>query len=103
MQQPPHGQDSPSPPASGATHCRSSTAHCPHAVRQCIARIPLPTTPRHCGGALQEVQRPLPLSSVAVHDTSSNAHCPQAVWQCIARVSLFRQRLPPGRTPRPPG
>ena len=35
----------PLPPGSGAEHCRSSTAHCPQAVRQCIAGVALPTAP----------------------------------------------------------
>ena len=73
------------PLRSAAVHCSSSTAHCPRAVMQCIAAVPLPpssvavhyssslpTAPRQCGGALPEVP----------------AHCPQAVWQCIAGVPL---------------
>ena len=36
----------PCPQGSGAEHCRNSTGHCPRAVRQCIAGVPLPTAPR---------------------------------------------------------
>ena len=67
---------------------RSSTAHCPQAVRQCNAGVPLPTAPRQCGGALQEFHCPLPLGSEAVQCRSSTAHCPQAVRQCNAGVAL---------------
>ena len=35
----------PLPPGSEAVHSRGSTAHCPQAVRQCIAGVPLPTAP----------------------------------------------------------
>ena len=35
----------PLPPGSEAAHCKSSTAHCPQAVRQCIAEVALPTAP----------------------------------------------------------
>ena len=31
------------PEGSEAVHCRNSTAHCPQAVRQCIAGVALPT------------------------------------------------------------
>ena len=33
-------------PGSVALHCRSSTAHCPQVVRQCIAEVAPPTAPR---------------------------------------------------------
>ena len=58
----------PLPPGSGAAHCKSPTAHCPQAVRQCVAGGPLPTAPR-------------PWRSV-----SQEYHCPlaQAGRQCIA-------------------
>jgi hypothetical protein len=58
----------PLPPGSGAAHCKSPTAHCPQAVRQCDAGGPLPTAPR-------------PWRSV-----SQEYHCPlaQAGRQCIA-------------------
>ena len=71
-QQPLPGQDSPSPQLMGPR----------------IAGIPLPTAPRRCGSALQELHRPLPPGSVAVHNRSSTAHCPQAVRQCIVGVAL---------------
>ena len=38
---------------------RRSTAHCPPAVRQCVAGGPLPTAPRQWGSALKEVHCPL--------------------------------------------
>ena len=80
----------PLPPSSGAVRCRSSTAHCPQAVRQCIARVALPAAPRQWGSALQELELhcPLPPGSEAVHCRSCTAHCPQAVRQCIAGVAL---------------
>ena len=31
------------PTGSVAVHCRSCAAHCPQALWQCIARVPLPT------------------------------------------------------------
>ena len=46
-------------------HCRSSAAHCPRALRHCIAEVALPTAPRQRGSALQEL------------------HCPKAAWQCV--------------------
>ena len=36
----------PLPPGSEAVHCRSCTAHCPQAVRQCIEGVALSTAPR---------------------------------------------------------
>ena len=64
--------------------CRRSTAHCPKAVRQYIAGVPLPTVPKQWGSVLQEFLGPLPRSSEAVHCRSSTAHCAQAVRQCTA-------------------
>ena len=45
---------------SGAAHCKSPTAHCPQAVRQCVAGGPLPTAPRPWRSAPQEYHCPLP-------------------------------------------
>ena len=94
----------PLPPGSRAVHCRSCTAHCPQAMRQCIAEVPPPTAPGQWGSALQELHCPLPPGSEAVHCRSCTAHCPQgseavhcrsctaycprAVRQCIAGVAL---------------
>ena len=36
----------PLPSGSEAVHCKSCTAYCPRAVRQCIAGVALPTAPR---------------------------------------------------------
>ena len=36
----------PLPPGSEVVHCRSSNAHCPRAVRRCIAGVALSTAPR---------------------------------------------------------
>ena len=36
----------PLPPGSEAVHCKSSTAHCPQLVRQCIAGVALSAAPR---------------------------------------------------------
>ena len=60
----------PLPAGSEAVHCSSSSPHCPQAVRQWIAGVPLPTG--QCGSALQEFHFPLPPGS----------------WRCIARVPL---------------
>ena len=66
-------------------------------MRQCIAGVPLPTTPRQCSSVLQEFHRhaprqcgsvpqefhcPQPLGSAAVYRRSTTAHCPKAVWHC---------------------
>ena len=50
----------PLPPGSGAAHCKSPTAHCPQAVRQCVAGGPLPTGPRPWRTVSQEYHCPLP-------------------------------------------
>ena len=42
------------PPGGEAVHCKSHTTWCLHAVRQCIAQVPLPTAPSECGTALQD-------------------------------------------------
>ena len=85
-------QDTPTNPWTGlpseAVHCGSSTAHCPRAVRQCIAGVALPTAPRQWGRALQEFQCPLPPGSEAVHCRSGTAYCPRVVRRCIAGVAL---------------
>ena len=95
----------PLPPGSEAVRSRSSTAHCPReAVRQCIAGIALPTTPRPWGTVSQEFHYPLPLGSETVYCSSCTAHCPRqwgsalhelhrplrpgTVRQCIAGVAL---------------
>ena len=100
----------PRPPQAGAPgYCRSSTAHCRQAVRQCIAGGPLPTAPGQSGSVLQELHCPLPPSSGAVHCRSSTAHCPQAVRQCIAGVPLstaprqWGSALQEVHCPLPPG
>ena len=58
--------------AGGPAQCRSSTAHCPQAVWQCIAGAALPTAPRQCGSALQALHCAVPPSS----------------GECIAGVAL---------------
>ena len=69
-------------------YCGSSTAHCPQAVRQCIAGVPLPTAPREWGSVLRELHCPLPPGSEAVHCRSSTAHCTKAGRQRMAGVPL---------------
>ena len=78
----------PTAPGSEAVFNRSSTARCPRAVRQCIARVPLPTAPGQWGRALQEFHGPWPQGSEAVYCRSSTANSLQAVWQCVARDPL---------------
>ena len=78
----------PLPPDSAAVYCRSSTAHCPQAVRQCDEGVPLPTAPRQCGSVLQEIHCPLPPGSEAVYCSRSIARRPQAVRSCSAGVTL---------------
>ena len=48
----------------------------------------MPTNPRHCGNALQELHGPLPLGSEAVHCRSTTAYCPQIVRQCTSGAPL---------------
>ena len=43
----------PLPPSGVAVHSTSSYAHCPQAVRHCIARLHMPSAPKPCGSALQ--------------------------------------------------
>ena len=88
-------------------HCRSSNAHRPKAVWQCIVRVALPNATKHCGSALHEFHCPLPLGGEALPCKGSTAHyphamwqacpqevrhstarCPQPVWQCIAGVPM---------------
>ena len=69
----------PLPPGSEAVRCRSTTAHCPQAVRQCIARVPLTTARRQRGSALQEFHCPLPHGREAVYCRTCTARRPQAV------------------------
>ena len=76
------------PPGSVAGHCKSCSAHCPQAVKQCITGVALPTAPGQCGSASQELHCQLPPGSVAGHCRNCTAHCPQAVNQCITGVPL---------------
>ena len=62
----------PLPLGGEVVYCRNSTAHCPQAVRQCNAGVPLPSAPRQWGSVLQEFHCPLP----------------QAVRHCIAQVRM---------------
>ena len=70
-------------PGSEAVNCRRSAAHCPQAVRQCMAGGKH-SAPRQWDSSLQEVHCPLPPGSEAVYCRRSTAHCPQALGQCIA-------------------
>ena len=76
------------PEGSEAVHCRSCNAHCPQAVRQCMAGVALPTAPRQWGRALQELHCPLPPGSEIGHCRSCAAPCPQALGQSIAGIPL---------------
>ena len=76
------------PLSSEAVHNRRSTAHCPRAVRQCIAGVPLPTAPRRFGSALRDLHCPLPPGNEAMYCRSPTAHCTQAVRQCMAGIAL---------------
>ena len=69
-------------------YCGSCTAHCPRAVRQCIAGVQLPIATRRSGSALRECHCPWPPGGVAVHGRSCSAHCLHAVRQCIAGVAV---------------
>ena len=55
------------PLGSEVVPCTTSTAHYPKAVRQCIATVALPTTPRQCGTKLWDFHCPLPPGIVVVH------------------------------------
>ena len=48
----------PLPPGIVAVHCRSSVAHCPQALRECIAGVSLPAVPGKCGSAWEELHWP---------------------------------------------
>ena len=74
--------------AAGAPPPPPPPAHCPQAVRQCVAGGPLPPAPRQWSSALQKSHCPLPPGSEAVCCRRSTAHCPQAVAQCVAGVPL---------------
>ena len=78
----------PNAPRSVARHCISCTAHCPHAVWRLIARFPLPTTPRQCGHALQQLHYQPPTGIVAKHCSSSTTLSPRVVWACMKTVPL---------------
>ena len=99
----------PLPQGSEAVYSRSSTAHCPEALRQCIAEVALPTAPRQWGSALRKAHCPLPPGSGAVYCRISCAHCPQAVRQCIAGDPLppaprqWGSALQTAHCPLPPG
>ena len=79
------------PPGTEAVRCTSCPTHCPQAVRQCVARVALPTAPMQCGTGLQEFRSlgsdrlggpahcrgsttTPPLGGVVVHCRSSSAH-----------------------------
>ena len=83
----------PLPPGSEAVYCRRSTAHCPQAVRQCIAGDPLPPAPGHWGGVLQELRCPRPPGRGAVRRRGSTAHCPR---QGGSVRQEYHCPLPPG-------
>ena len=68
------------PLSSVAVQNRSSTAHYPQVLGQCIARIALPTAPRQWGSALQGLHCPLPLGNVAVHCRSPALKATTASW-----------------------
>ena len=99
----------PLPPGSEAVYSRSSTAHCPQAVRQCIAEVAPPTAPRQWGSALRKAHCPLPPGTGAVYCRSSSAHCPRAVSQCIAgdppppAPRQWSSALQKSHCPLPPG
>ena len=46
------------PRGSEALQCKSSTAHCPQAERQCIVGVQLPSAPKQCSDALKESHCP---------------------------------------------
>ena len=102
----------PLPQGSVAVHRRSSTTHCPEAMRHFPVEVPLPTAPRqrgslqkefHCTlpqgnrrsssplpqGSVavyrpQEFHYPLPRGSAAFSHKSSTAHCPKAAARVLA-------------------
>ena len=67
----------PLPLGDATVYCRSCTAYCPQAVRQCIAGVPLPPAPRQWGCALQESHCPLPQGSEAVYCRRCPATAPR--------------------------
>ena len=69
----------PLPPGIEAMCCTSCIAHCPQAVRQCIAGVALPSAPRRSGSAWHEYHCPLPSTSDTLHGRSCTVHCPGSV------------------------
>ena len=51
------------PRSSVVASCRHSTAHCPLVVWQCIAKVPMPTTPKQWGSVHKGFHHPLPQGS----------------------------------------
>ena len=85
-------------PSSVAVHCRSSNAHRPKAVWQCIVRVALPNNRKQCGSALHEFHCPLPPGSEVVPCKCSTAHYPHTVWQnCPQAVRHSTARCPQPR------
>ena len=110
------------PLSSVAVFSKNGTAHCPQAVRHCIAVVPLPTACKRCGSAWedsrslgsgrllgrtprppsrlarvsQELHCSLPPSNKVVYCRICTAHCPKVVWRCIAGVPLLTQQPPLG-------
>ena len=74
------------PPSGEAVHCRSSTAHCPQAVRQCNAAVLLPTAPGQCGSALHELHCTQPPGSDAV--LCRSVQCCTAWCYALHRTAL---------------
>ena len=98
-------------------HCRSSTAHCPYTMRQCIVGLALPTALQDYGSlgsdhlvgrtpspsswwprALLTFVCPRPAGGVAVYCKISTANCPEAVRQHTAGVALPTAPMRCGRT-----
>ena len=75
-------------PGTEAVCKRSCSALCPPAVKQFIAGIALPSSPRRWGSALHEFDYTLPLGSEALCCSSSTPHYPEAVWQCVAGIAV---------------
>ena len=111
----------PLPPGSEVVYCRRSTAHCPQAVRQCKAGVPLrectgPAMPQHtytqrAHNTHSPARLPVPVGrhpGLCLLVTAPSAHhtTPHHTTRCarfyVPTGPAGRSDHPLGRTPHPP-
>ena len=52
---------------SATVYCKSTTAHCPKVVQQCVVRVPQPTPQKQCSSVWDDFHYPLPPDTAAVY------------------------------------